>query len=82
MDFFNRINLLYGILADVCTPESCPTMSGGARYEYLWQDADKYKRPTRLPAKDYMYLLMEWIETRINNENIFPSNTSISSKKV
>lgn len=51
-------------------------MSGGARYEYLWQDNAKYKKPTRLPAKYYMELLMEWIEARINDENIFPSCTS------
>ncbi|KAI1701830.1 mob1/phocein family domain-containing protein [Ditylenchus destructor] len=78
VDFFNRINLLYGILADVCDAESCPTMSGGAKYEYLWQDnTEKYKKPTRLPAKDYMFLLMEWIEARINNEEIFPSNPNV-----
>ncbi|KAH7722209.1 Mob1/phocein family protein [Aphelenchoides avenae] len=76
VDFFNRINLLYGLL-DVCTEQSCPTMSGGQKYEYLWQDGDKYKKPTRLPAPKYMYLLMDYIETRINDENIFPSNTSV-----
>ncbi|CAF1570679.1 unnamed protein product, partial [Adineta steineri] len=31
VDFFNRINLVYGIVTDYCTPESCPTMSGGPR---------------------------------------------------
>jgi len=75
VEFFNRINLLYGVLADSCTPASCPTMSGGSKYEYLWQDGDRYKKPTRLPAKDYMTLLMDWIEKRINDETIFPSNT-------
>jgi hypothetical protein len=34
VDFFNRINLVYGIVSDYCTRESCPTMSGGPRYEY------------------------------------------------
>jgi len=77
VDFFNRINLLYGILTDVCSPTTCPTMSGGPRYEYLWQDGGKYRKPTRLPAKEYMYLLMEWIETRINDETIFPASCNI-----
>uniref|UniRef100_A0A914KQK0 MOB kinase activator-like 3 n=1 Tax=Meloidogyne incognita TaxID=6306 RepID=A0A914KQK0_MELIC len=77
VDFFNRINLLYGILADSCTVESCPTMCGGAKYEYLWQDGVEYKKPTRLPAKDYMHKLMDWIEERINNEKIFPSTTDV-----
>ncbi|KAK6109551.1 MOB kinase activator 3A [Brugia pahangi] len=77
VDFFNRINLLYGIISDVCTAKSCPTMSGGSRYEYLWQDGVSYKKPTRLPAPEYIYLLMDWIEIRINNETIFPSNTEV-----
>ena len=34
VDFFNRINLVYGIISDYCTREACPTMSGGPRYEY------------------------------------------------
>ena len=33
MDFYNRINLIIGnIVQDVCTEESCPTMSGGKRF--------------------------------------------------
>ncbi|KAE9555033.1 hypothetical protein FO519_001779 [Halicephalobus sp. NKZ332] len=77
VDFFNRINLLYGTISDVCTRESCPTMSGGSRYEYLWQDGDRYKKPTKLSAPQYINELMEWIEVRINNENIFPVSIQI-----
>lgn len=55
------------------------TESGGDknafRYEYLWQDGENYKKPTRLPAPQYMQLLMDWIEVRINDENTFPSST-------
>lgn len=77
IEFFNRINLLYGVISDACTAPLCPTMSGGAKYEYLWQDGNEYKKPTRLPAKDYMSLLMDWIERRINDETVFPSNTDV-----
>jgi hypothetical protein len=31
VDFFNRINLMYGTISDVCTSTSCPTMCGGAK---------------------------------------------------
>lgn len=31
VDFFNRINLLYGTVCDVCTAKSCPIMSGGSK---------------------------------------------------
>ena len=43
VDFFNRVQLLYGTVADVCTEESCPVMSGGPKYEYLWQDGVEFK---------------------------------------
>ena len=50
VDFFNRINLIYGTVCEKCTDTSCPTMSGGPKFEYLWQDGKEFKRPTKLPA--------------------------------
>ncbi|KAJ7416703.1 MOB kinase activator 3A [Willisornis vidua] len=76
VDFFNRINLIYGTICEFCTERSCPVMSGGPKYEYRWQDNVKYKKPTALPAPQYMNLLMDWIEVQINNENIFPTRAS------
>lgn len=32
VDFFNRINLIYGTITEFCTIETCPRMSGGAKY--------------------------------------------------
>ncbi|XP_068140050.1 MOB kinase activator-like 3 isoform X1 [Drosophila tropicalis] len=75
VDFFNRINLIYGTVSEYCNDATCPTMSGGSRYEYLWVDGTLYKKPTALPAKKYIELLMEWIETQINNEAVFPVST-------
>ncbi|NXL95725.1 MOB3B kinase, partial [Alectura lathami] len=73
VDFFNRINLIYGTICEFCTEKTCPVMSGGPKYEYRWQDDVKYKKPTALPAPQYMNLLMDWIEVQINNEHIFPT---------
>ncbi|XP_057354726.1 MOB kinase activator 3B isoform X4 [Manis pentadactyla] len=73
VDFFNRINLIYGTICEFCTEQTCPVMSGGPKYEYRWQDDLKYKKPTALPAPQYMNLLMDWIEVQINNEDIFPT---------
>ncbi|XP_035655021.1 MOB kinase activator 3C isoform X3 [Oncorhynchus keta] len=78
VDFFNRINLIYGTVSEFCTERTCPIMSGGLRYEYRWQDGDDYKKPTKLPALIYMNLLMDWIETNINNEDIFPTRVFLS----
>ncbi|CAB3386191.1 Hypothetical predicted protein [Cloeon dipterum] len=81
VDFFNRINLIYGTVSDQCTEESCPTMCGGQKYEYLWADGNKYKKPTALPAPQYVALLMDWIEGHINNESLFPVTTSVPFPK-
>ncbi|KAG7327650.1 hypothetical protein KOW79_009256 [Hemibagrus wyckioides] len=81
VDFFNRINLIYGTVSEFCTERTCPVMSGGPRYEYRWQDGDHYKKPTKLPALQYMNLLMDWIESLINNENIFPTRIGVPFPK-
>ncbi|XP_050995608.1 MOB kinase activator 3A [Acomys russatus] len=74
VDFFNRINLIYGTISDGCTEQSCPVMSGGPKYEYRWQDEQRFRKPTALSAPRYMDLLMDWIEVQINNEDIFPTS--------
>ncbi|KAF6039287.1 Mob3 [Bugula neritina] len=51
------------------------------RYEYQWCDGVEYKRPTALPAQQYTSLLMEWVETQINNEDIFPVSMDIPFPK-
>lgn len=56
-------------------------MTGGSRYEYFWADGDKYKKPTALPAKQYTELLMDWIESQINNETLFPVTTDVPFPK-
>lgn len=81
VDFFNRINLIYGIVTDYCTDESCPRMSGGHKYEYLWADGVNYKKPVPLPANKYISLLMDWIETQINNESLFPTKSDVPFPK-
>jgi len=75
VDFFNRINLIYGTVSEYCTTTTCPTMSGGPKFEYLWADGGKYKKPTALPAPHYVALLMDWVEAQINNETLFPVST-------
>lgn len=81
VDFFNRINLLYGTICEYCTEQTCPTMSGGPKYEYHWQDGNHYKKPTQLPAPQYITLLMEWVESQINDENVFPVKVGVPFPK-
>lgn len=43
------------------------------RYEYLWEDGVKYKRPTKLPAPEYVDALMNWAQNLLDDENVFPN---------
>jgi len=72
VDFFNEISLLYGTITEFCTPSTCPVMSAGPQYEYLWADGVKVKKPIKVSAPEYVDLLMSWVETQLNDEHIFP----------
>ena len=43
------------------------------RFEYLWQDSESFKRPTKMPAPEYIEHLMAWVQSNIDNESMFPS---------
>ncbi|KAJ7591131.1 Mob1/phocein [Mycena floridula] len=97
VDFFNHLNMLYGTVTEFCTREEvcllaiglistitmqqCPIMSAGPRYEYLWEDGVKYKRPTKLPAPDYVDALMNWAQNILDDETVFPNKIGVPFPK-
>eukprot|EP01128_Nolandella_sp_AFSM9_P002793 TRINITY_DN13182_c0_g1_i1.p1 TRINITY_DN13182_c0_g1~~TRINITY_DN13182_c0_g1_i1.p1 ORF type:complete len:219 (+),score=22.51 TRINITY_DN13182_c0_g1_i1:79-735(+) len=72
IDFYNQINMLYGLVFARCTEVTCPTMQASSRFEYLWVDGDQYKTPVALSAPKYIELLMKWVNDLIANPKIFP----------
>ena len=51
----------------------------GGRFEYLWQDNESFKRPTKMPAPQYVEHLMTWVQSNIDNEQIFPSKIGMGT---
>jgi hypothetical protein len=49
------------------------------RYEYLWEDGVKFKRPTKLPAPEYVDALMNWAQNLLDDENVFPNKIGLSA---
>jgi len=43
------------------------------RFEYLWQDSENFKKPTKMSAPQYIEHLMVWCQANIDNEQQFPS---------
>ncbi|KAL5324079.1 hypothetical protein ACEPPN_008622 [Leptodophora sp. 'Broadleaf-Isolate-01'] len=81
VDFYNHINLLYGSITEFCSPQSCPEMKATDEFEYLWQDSETYKRPTKMPAPTYIEHLMGWVQSNIDNEAVFPSRIGVPFPK-
>lgn len=66
--------MLYGTISEHCTPESCPKMSAGPKYEYLWSDG---KKTIACPAPVYVDYLMTWVHDQLDDELIFPSHIGL-----
>ncbi|KAI9891579.1 MAG: Mitotic exit network component [Vezdaea aestivalis] len=81
VDFYNQINLLYGSITEFCSPQSCPEMKATDEFEYLWQDTENFKRPTKMSAPQYVEHLMAWVQSNIDNEQMFPSRIGVAFPK-
>ncbi|CAG8294765.1 unnamed protein product [Penicillium salamii] len=51
------------------------------RFEYLWQDSENYKRPTKMSAPEYIEHLMAWVQSNVDNEQMFPSRIGVPFPK-
>jgi len=49
-------------------------------YEYLWEDGVKFKRPTKLPAPEYVDALMNWAQNLLDDEAVFPNKIGMFSR--
>ncbi|PFH57602.1 hypothetical protein XA68_14795 [Ophiocordyceps unilateralis] len=81
VDFYNQINLIYGAITEFCSPHSCPEMKATDEFEYLWQDSENYKRPTKMAAPAYIEQLMAWVQSNIDNESVLPSKIGVPFPK-
>ncbi|OAG05211.1 uncharacterized protein CC84DRAFT_1218578 [Paraphaeosphaeria sporulosa] len=81
VDFYNQINLLYGSITEFCSPQTCPEMKATDEFEYLWQDNEAFKKPTKMSAPEYIEHLMAWIQSNVDNEANFPSRIGVPFPK-
>ncbi|EPS45262.1 hypothetical protein H072_736 [Dactylellina haptotyla CBS 200.50] len=70
-------NKKYGAVSEFCTTTACPEMKATDEFEYLWQDNDKYKKPTKMPASQYVEHLMSWVQRSIDDDKVFPSRNGV-----
>lgn len=77
VDFFNEINLLYGVVAEFCTESSCPVMCAGPKYEYMWADGTQIRKPIHVSAPKYVDYLMTWVQHQLDDERLFPTQIGV-----
>lgn len=70
-DFYQNLNLFYGIVAECCTSQNCPTMSAGPNLDYTWLDHNR--RQVKLPAPTYIDYVMTWLQNVLDDEAVFPT---------
>ena len=51
----------------------CDTMTAGPKYQYLWKDEGEFKSPTELSAAQYLKVALAWIDSRLDDAELFPS---------
>lgn len=69
--FHRQISMLFGTINGYCTKDSCPEMTAGPKYKYLWS-ADPREDPLRLCAPEYIKHLLDWVQEQIDDQEIFP----------
>ena len=72
IEFYEEVNVMFSAVNEFCTLTRCPTMSAGNNTEYLWVEPDQ--APQSVPAAHYVDSLMIWVESLLDNENIFPND--------
>jgi MOB kinase activator 1 len=70
-DFYQNLNLFYGIISECCTQASCPTMAAGPGLNYTWYNPDR--KAVQLPAPTYIDYVMTWVENMLADANTFPT---------
>lgn len=75
-EFFTNLNQFYGIIAEYVTIDAYPTMNAGYKTDYLWLDANN--RQVSLPAGQYIDLALTWINNKVSDTNLFPTQNNLS----
>lgn len=71
-NFHKQICMLFGTVNDHCDELSCPKMTCGKKFEYLWLDeSNQGSFPVR--ASQYIHHILDWVQAQLDDEEVFPS---------
>ncbi len=77
VEIFDELNLLAGCIQHLCTCKTCPKMTAGANFEWLWS-ASANVEPVCLPAPEYFKTCLVWADDKINDTQLFPIDPHVA----
>lgn len=76
---FRSIDALFQGITTFCTAQSCPTMTAGKGYKYIWHEQNHNRdqnNTLEVSAPDYIALLISYIQSNLSNRDFFPLSSS------
>ncbi|KAK4965251.1 hypothetical protein LTR66_010402 [Elasticomyces elasticus] len=67
-----------GTRMPLCNQHNCPKMFAGPHTTYTWLDENK--RPVEVPAPTYISYVQKWIDGKVTDVAIFPTDTSNNAR--
>lgn len=83
-ELLTEVSTLFSLMSEFCTEKSCPKMTAGNGYKYLWSeeiqnDDGKTKIQTfDISASEYINKLITWIKNCIDDQELFPVSPDAS----
>eukprot|EP01113_Clastostelium_recurvatum_P036354 TRINITY_DN5166_c2_g1_i1.p1 TRINITY_DN5166_c2_g1~~TRINITY_DN5166_c2_g1_i1.p1 ORF type:complete len:311 (+),score=64.98 TRINITY_DN5166_c2_g1_i1:256-1188(+) len=71
LELFDATLHIYSTILQSCTAASCPQMSAGPVYTFLWSPSRRVK-PAVVSAPAYMENLFKWTKELLDDDKIFP----------
>ena len=65
--------MFFDTLTELCTEQTCPTMSAGSKYDYQWTDGQTLKKAIKCSAPKHIDYILNWTQAQLDNEQIFPT---------
>ncbi|KAL1879920.1 hypothetical protein VTK73DRAFT_6616 [Phialemonium thermophilum] len=56
----------------ICNPRTCPKMSAGPNHSFTWLNSRL--EPCEIPACEYLTLVLRYVTSKIDDQNIFPTD--------
>jgi hypothetical protein len=69
--YFDQINVIYGAIAEFCTPHTCSTMSAPCNSQFYWLD-EKGKK-CKYSASQYIDTILTYSAKLLSDEQLFPT---------